>query len=168
VIALQIKQGNVPPLVWDLDSTLPFTSPLPLYVSETIRPSFQLFSDYNRQGTFCFILPFFSALMGILVLYSLFVDVSNLQLIEMQVQAYMGHMIVATSHIVSFKKLKFIYAGVVIVAYLVYHYVDLTWGRHNYVLQYYILVLLLFLFPECNKASQLPYESRITTILKLP
>ena len=30
----------------------------------------------------------------------------------MQVQAYMYHMIVATSHIVSFKKLKFIYAGV--------------------------------------------------------
>ncbi|XP_014512759.2 protein N-terminal glutamine amidohydrolase [Vigna radiata var. radiata] len=48
VICIQIKQGNVPPLVWDLDSTLPFPSPLPLYVSETIRPSFQLFSDYNR------------------------------------------------------------------------------------------------------------------------
>ncbi|WVY97583.1 hypothetical protein V8G54_029734 [Vigna mungo] len=52
VICIQIKQGNVPPLVWDVDSTLPFPSPLPLYVSETIRPSFQLFSDYNRQGTF--------------------------------------------------------------------------------------------------------------------
>ncbi|KAG4996707.1 hypothetical protein AAZX31_10G091300 [Glycine max] len=48
VICIQIKQGAVPPLVWDLDSTLPFPSPLPSYVSETIRPSFQLFSDYNR------------------------------------------------------------------------------------------------------------------------
>lgn len=48
VICIQIKQGDVPPLVWDLDSTLPFPSPLPSYVSETIRPSFQLFSDYNR------------------------------------------------------------------------------------------------------------------------
>ncbi|QCE05271.1 Protein N-terminal glutamine amidohydrolase [Vigna unguiculata] len=59
VICIQIKQGNVPPLVWDLDSTLPFPSPLPLYVSETIRPSFQLFSDYNRQGTFFVHAPLF-------------------------------------------------------------------------------------------------------------
>nr|KYP73638.1 hypothetical protein KK1_006285 [Cajanus cajan] len=43
-----IKKGGIPPLVWDLDSSLPFPSPLPSYVSETIRPSFQLFSDYNR------------------------------------------------------------------------------------------------------------------------
>ncbi|QCD86596.1 Protein N-terminal glutamine amidohydrolase [Vigna unguiculata] len=43
VICIQIKQGNVPSLVWDLDSTLPFPSPLPLYAYETIQPSFQLF-----------------------------------------------------------------------------------------------------------------------------
>ncbi|XP_061348895.1 protein N-terminal glutamine amidohydrolase [Gastrolobium bilobum] len=48
VICIQINQGGGPPLVWDLDSSLPFPSPLPSYVSETIRPSFQLFSDYNR------------------------------------------------------------------------------------------------------------------------
>ncbi|KAG4982640.1 hypothetical protein JHK87_027389 [Glycine soja] len=51
VICIQVtgfKSRAVPPLVWDLDSTLPFPSPLPSYVSETIRPSFQLFSDYNR------------------------------------------------------------------------------------------------------------------------
>lgn len=48
VICIQIKKGGVPPLVWDLDSSLPFPSPLPSYVSETIRPSFPLFSDYNR------------------------------------------------------------------------------------------------------------------------
>lgn len=48
VICIQINQGGGLPLVWDLDSTLPFPSPLPSYVSETIRPSFQLFSDYNR------------------------------------------------------------------------------------------------------------------------
>lgn len=48
VICIQTNQGGGLPLVWDLDSTLPFPSPLPSYVSETIRPSFQLFSDYNR------------------------------------------------------------------------------------------------------------------------
>ncbi|KAG2403397.1 Protein N-terminal glutamine amidohydrolase [Vigna angularis] len=37
VIALQIKQGNIPPLVWDLDSTLPFPSPLPLYFDVSIQ-----------------------------------------------------------------------------------------------------------------------------------
>ncbi|CAL5422812.1 unnamed protein product [Camellia sinensis] len=36
------------PLVWDLDSSLPFPSPLASYVSETIRPSFQLFSEFQR------------------------------------------------------------------------------------------------------------------------
>ncbi|KAK1574813.1 hypothetical protein Q3G72_000156 [Acer saccharum] len=34
--------------VWDLDSSLPFPSPLASYVLETIRPSFQLFSEYKR------------------------------------------------------------------------------------------------------------------------
>ncbi|CAJ1967587.1 unnamed protein product [Sphenostylis stenocarpa] len=48
VICIQIKQGDDPPVVWDLDSTLAFPSPLPSYVSETIRPTFQLFSDYYR------------------------------------------------------------------------------------------------------------------------
>ncbi|XVE75606.1 hypothetical protein DITRI_Ditri12bG0106700 [Diplodiscus trichospermus] len=35
-------------LVWDLDSSLPFPCPLAAYVSETIRPSFQLFSNFQR------------------------------------------------------------------------------------------------------------------------
>ncbi|KAK5803865.1 hypothetical protein PVK06_031514 [Gossypium arboreum] len=35
-------------LVWDLDSSLPFPCPLATYVSETIRPSFQLFSEFQR------------------------------------------------------------------------------------------------------------------------
>ncbi|XP_027367120.1 protein N-terminal glutamine amidohydrolase [Abrus precatorius] len=48
VICIQINQGGDSPLVWDLDSSLTFPSPLAAYVSETIRPSFQLFSDYNR------------------------------------------------------------------------------------------------------------------------
>ncbi|KAF7804073.1 protein N-terminal glutamine amidohydrolase [Senna tora] len=47
VICIQ-KSGGDPPLVWDLDSSLPFPSPLASYVSETIRPSFQLFPDYLR------------------------------------------------------------------------------------------------------------------------
>ncbi|XP_058723955.1 protein N-terminal glutamine amidohydrolase [Vicia villosa] len=48
VICIQINQGGEKPLVWDLDSSLPFPSPLASYVSETIRPSFQLFSDFDR------------------------------------------------------------------------------------------------------------------------
>ncbi|CAK8570907.1 unnamed protein product [Lathyrus sativus] len=48
VICIQINQAGDKPLVWDLDSKLPFPSPLASYVSETIRPSFQLFSDYDR------------------------------------------------------------------------------------------------------------------------
>ncbi|OAY40437.1 protein N-terminal glutamine amidohydrolase isoform X1 [Manihot esculenta] len=49
VICIQRKgDGDSPCLVWDLDSSLPFPSPLAVYVSETIRPSFQLFSDYQR------------------------------------------------------------------------------------------------------------------------
>ncbi|XP_012086154.1 protein N-terminal glutamine amidohydrolase [Jatropha curcas] len=49
VICIQKKRDvETPYLVWDLDSSLPFPSPLPLYVSETIRPSFQLFADYQR------------------------------------------------------------------------------------------------------------------------
>ncbi|KAK7267306.1 hypothetical protein RIF29_19975 [Crotalaria pallida] len=48
VICVKIGHGGGPPQVWDLDSSLPFPSPLASYVSESIRPSFQLFSDYNR------------------------------------------------------------------------------------------------------------------------
>ncbi|WCJ33469.1 Protein N-terminal glutamine amidohydrolase [Euphorbia peplus] len=46
VICIQRKRGQH--LVWDLDSTLPFPCPLELYMPETIRPSFQLFADYQR------------------------------------------------------------------------------------------------------------------------
>ncbi|CAH8265617.1 unnamed protein product [Arabidopsis lyrata] len=42
------KESDSEPLVWDLDSTLPFPSPLASYVTETIQPSFQLFADYQR------------------------------------------------------------------------------------------------------------------------
>ncbi|GER25869.1 protein N-terminal glutamine amidohydrolase, partial [Striga asiatica] len=42
------KDSNLPHLVWDLDSSLPFPSPLTTYVAETVRPSFQLFSEYQR------------------------------------------------------------------------------------------------------------------------
>ncbi|XP_075475429.1 protein N-terminal glutamine amidohydrolase [Primulina tabacum] len=49
VICLQKrKERNLPHLVWDLDSTLPFPSPLVKYVAETFRPSFQLFSQFHR------------------------------------------------------------------------------------------------------------------------
>ncbi|EEF32754.1 protein N-terminal glutamine amidohydrolase [Ricinus communis] len=46
VICIQRKRDGH--LVWDLDSSLPFPSPLALYVSESIRPDFKLFSDYQR------------------------------------------------------------------------------------------------------------------------
>lgn len=42
------KESDLPHLVWDLDSSLPFPSPLATYVAETIRPSFQLFSEFQR------------------------------------------------------------------------------------------------------------------------
>ncbi|KAH6772834.1 amino-terminal glutamine amidohydrolase [Perilla frutescens var. hirtella] len=42
------KENSLPDLVWDLDSSLPFPSPLATYVAETIRPSFQLFSEFQR------------------------------------------------------------------------------------------------------------------------
>ncbi|CAA7057146.1 unnamed protein product [Microthlaspi erraticum] len=42
------KESDAEPLVWDLDSTLPFPSPLASYVNETIQPSFQLFAEYQR------------------------------------------------------------------------------------------------------------------------
>ncbi|XP_013647898.1 protein N-terminal glutamine amidohydrolase [Brassica napus] len=42
------KESDSEPLVWDLDSTLPFPSPLASYVTETIQPSFQLFAEYKR------------------------------------------------------------------------------------------------------------------------
>ncbi|KAL9237964.1 hypothetical protein vseg_012451 [Gypsophila vaccaria] len=48
VICIQTKGDNEAPLVWDLDSTLPFPSTLSSYVSDTFRPSFQLFPDYHR------------------------------------------------------------------------------------------------------------------------
>ncbi|KAK3446676.1 hypothetical protein EUGRSUZ_A02346 [Eucalyptus grandis] len=35
-------------VVWDLDSALQFPSPLAFYVSETTRPWFQLFPEYQR------------------------------------------------------------------------------------------------------------------------
>ncbi|KAK3010165.1 hypothetical protein RJ639_011410, partial [Escallonia herrerae] len=49
VICVQrIKEGSTSHVVWDLDSSLPFPSPLSTYVSESIRPSFQLFSEFQR------------------------------------------------------------------------------------------------------------------------
>ncbi|XP_030494002.2 protein N-terminal glutamine amidohydrolase-like isoform X2 [Cannabis sativa] len=49
VICVQSKKGgDSAPLVWDLDSSLPSPSPLATYVSETVRPSFSLFSEYQR------------------------------------------------------------------------------------------------------------------------
>ncbi|KAJ0262486.1 Protein N-terminal glutamine amidohydrolase [Hirschfeldia incana] len=50
VICVQRKKesDSAEPLVWDLDSTLPFPSPLASYVSDTIQPSFQLFPEYQR------------------------------------------------------------------------------------------------------------------------
>ncbi|CAK7342570.1 unnamed protein product [Dovyalis caffra] len=49
VICIQRKRGGDSHLVWDLDSSLPFPSPLTSYVSETIRPSFQLFNEYQSM-----------------------------------------------------------------------------------------------------------------------
>ncbi|KAF8398355.1 hypothetical protein HHK36_017282 [Tetracentron sinense] len=49
VVCVQRKGiGDTPDQVWDLDSSLPFPTPLAHYISETIRPSFQLFPDYHR------------------------------------------------------------------------------------------------------------------------
>ncbi|GAB4843861.1 Protein N-terminal glutamine amidohydrolase [Ancistrocladus abbreviatus] len=48
-ICIQKKRdGNSPHLVWDLDSSLQLPSPLNVYVAETIRPSFQLFPEFQR------------------------------------------------------------------------------------------------------------------------
>ncbi|KAI4348689.1 hypothetical protein L6164_009382 [Bauhinia variegata] len=47
VVCIQRRRGDHP-LVWDLDSTLPFPSSLGSYVSETFCPSFQLFDDFRR------------------------------------------------------------------------------------------------------------------------
>lgn len=47
VICVQKKENNSP-LVWDLDSTLPFPSPLASYVAETFCPTFPLFAEYRR------------------------------------------------------------------------------------------------------------------------
>ncbi|XP_040956625.1 protein N-terminal glutamine amidohydrolase isoform X3 [Gossypium hirsutum] len=49
VICVQRKKDGGTHLVWDLDSSLPFPCPLATYVSETIRPSFQLFSEFQRH-----------------------------------------------------------------------------------------------------------------------
>ncbi|XP_034692827.1 protein N-terminal glutamine amidohydrolase isoform X1 [Vitis riparia] len=49
VICIQKKkEGSSPPQVWDLDSSLPFPSHLDHYMSDSFRPSFQLFFDYQR------------------------------------------------------------------------------------------------------------------------
>ncbi|KAH7510880.1 hypothetical protein JRO89_XSUnG0244100 [Xanthoceras sorbifolium] len=49
VVCIQRKRdGDSSCLVWDLDSSLPFPSPLASYVSETIRPSFPVFSEFQR------------------------------------------------------------------------------------------------------------------------
>lgn len=42
------KEGKSMDLVWDLDSSLPFPSTLSSYISESIRPSFELFSEFQR------------------------------------------------------------------------------------------------------------------------
>ncbi|XP_022013004.1 protein N-terminal glutamine amidohydrolase isoform X3 [Helianthus annuus] len=42
------KQAKSVDLVWDLDSTLSFPSTLASYVSDGIRPSFELFSEFQR------------------------------------------------------------------------------------------------------------------------
>ncbi|KAK1427808.1 hypothetical protein QVD17_16503 [Tagetes erecta] len=44
----QRKEGKPVDLVWDLDSTLPFPSTLTSYVSDSIRPSIELFSEFQR------------------------------------------------------------------------------------------------------------------------
>ncbi|XP_047332476.1 protein N-terminal glutamine amidohydrolase [Impatiens glandulifera] len=49
VICIQTrKEGQPSHLVWDLDSTLPFPTPLPTYIKETFQPSFALFSEFQR------------------------------------------------------------------------------------------------------------------------
>ncbi|KAL5708308.1 protein N-terminal glutamine amidohydrolase [Ranunculus cassubicifolius] len=49
VICIQrMKEDQVPFQVWDLDSTLPFPSSLAQYVSKAIRPSFQVYPEYQR------------------------------------------------------------------------------------------------------------------------
>ncbi|KAI5682876.1 hypothetical protein M9H77_04104 [Catharanthus roseus] len=42
------KDENSSSMVWDLDSSLQFPCPLATYIAETIRPSFKLFSDFQR------------------------------------------------------------------------------------------------------------------------
>ncbi|WMV23849.1 hypothetical protein MTR67_017234 [Solanum verrucosum] len=49
VICVQKKRNeNSSSLVWDLDSSLPFPSPLGTYVADSIRPSIQIFSEFKR------------------------------------------------------------------------------------------------------------------------
>ncbi|KAM3234672.1 protein N-terminal glutamine amidohydrolase [Capsicum annuum] len=49
VICLQNKRDEKSSsLVWDLDSSLLFPSPLGTYVAESIRPSIQIFSEFKR------------------------------------------------------------------------------------------------------------------------
>ncbi|KAL4558063.1 hypothetical protein LXL04_036259 [Taraxacum kok-saghyz] len=48
VVCIQRGKEGKSDVVWDLDSSLPFPSTLPSYVSESIRPSFELFSEFQR------------------------------------------------------------------------------------------------------------------------
>ncbi|KAI3955363.1 hypothetical protein MKW98_018464 [Papaver atlanticum] len=48
VICIQRNGKDDTHQVWDLDSSLPFPSPLAHYVAEAIQPSFQLYSGYQR------------------------------------------------------------------------------------------------------------------------
>ncbi|KAL6336660.1 hypothetical protein AAG906_035974 [Vitis piasezkii] len=51
VICIQKKkEGSSPPQVWDLDSSLPFPSHLDHYMSDSFRPSFQLFPIIREPG----------------------------------------------------------------------------------------------------------------------
>lgn len=53
------REGNTTLLVWDLDSSLPFLSPLTFYVSQTFQPSFQLHHKYQSLYMVCCIASFF-------------------------------------------------------------------------------------------------------------
>ncbi|XP_071717357.1 protein N-terminal glutamine amidohydrolase [Rutidosis leptorrhynchoides] len=48
VICIQKRKGEFVDRVWDLDTSLPCPSTLSSYVSECIRPSFELFSEFQR------------------------------------------------------------------------------------------------------------------------
>ena len=64
------REGNTPLLVWDLDSSLPFPSPLTCYVSQTFQPSFQLHHKYQSLYMVCCIASsFFSPCPLIFLVY---------------------------------------------------------------------------------------------------